>query len=73
MNQWWKTAENTYLASDTVRVLYTEESGSDWRIIADIREVTIDITLNGVYASQADALAAIAKLTQGFDPATLVP
>jgi hypothetical protein len=68
MGTWWKSSGG-YINSDQVGLLTTTELGDlTWRIQAFSAGGSSLGDLNGSYASSDDAVAAIAKLTQGFDP-----
>lgn len=73
MQNWWKTTTSAVINPDLVRVLYTEQSGSDWVIKADLNASDTDVQLAGTYTSQAEALTAVDRLVRPFDVSTLVP
>lgn len=67
---WLKLASGSVLNSDGVRILYIQQSGTDWTIVADLRSDAVDQTLNGIFSSSAAATAARDRLVRVVDPAT---
>jgi hypothetical protein len=66
---WLKLANGQILNAEHVRIFYTQQSGSNWEIVADLASAEVDLALNGSWASQADALDAINRLVRVTDPA----
>ncbi len=65
---WMKRADGNYVNIDTGISMVATGSGSSWTVKVG---ANIDVAA-GTFASQGDAQAAIAKLTRGVDPASLV-
>lgn len=65
---WMKRDDGNYININTGISMVAVGSASSWVV-----KVGANIQLNaGTFASEDDAQAAIAKLTQGIDPATIV-
>lgn len=65
---WMKRADGNYVNIDTGISMITTGSGASWVI-----KVGANVEVGaGTFASEAAAQAAIAKLTRGVDPASLV-
>jgi hypothetical protein len=65
---WMKRSDGNYININTGANVVASGSGSSWTIKAGS-----NVELNaGTFPSEADAQAAIAKLTQGVDPAALL-
>jgi hypothetical protein len=68
---WWLLDNGQVVNSAAIRILYVQQDGSDWVIMADLIGTETDLQLNGVFASQQDAIDARDRLVQMYDPANL--
>lgn len=65
---WMKRADGNYVNINTGISMVAAGSASTWTVKVG---ANVDVAA-GTFVSEADAKAAIAKITQGVDPATLV-
>lgn len=72
-NGWWKTAAGGWLNPDMVMSVYTEQSGTDWRVtVVQSPNPSVGIQLEGNFTSKADADEAAEDLVNGITLAQAV-